>query len=264
MEIYLSKMLSTVVDREVNYFLKTTDDEIYMNELIGKTICIEFLNEIKCIKCGRITDKSFSQGYCYPCSRTAPETESCVLHPQTCLAHEGIARDMEYAHSHCLSEQVVYLANTGDLKIGVTRISQIPTRWVDQGAEYALPIAIAPNRYTAGIIEVELKKHVNDKTNWRKMLSTIADSSINLLDERTRIQNLFPKSLRNYCVTNYDVTQLQFPVTEYYSKINSFSFEKENRISSVLTGIKGQYLIFSDGIVCNIRKYSGYKVNLII
>lgn len=263
MELHLSKMRSEVESGNVHYYLRTVDSEIHVNELLGKEISIEYLNEIKCTKCGRITSKSFSQGFCYPCFKTAPETESCVLHPETCTAHEGVARDMQFANENCLTDQIVYFANTGGLKVGVTRIKQMPTRWVDQGAEYALPIAVAPNRYTAGHIEVALKKHFSDKTNWRKMLSGHADPNVDLLKERNKIIDLLPASLKEYFNDTYELTTLRFPVMEFPEKVTALNLEKNPNVSGQLMGIKGQYLLFKDGSVFNVRKFGGYKVKVI-
>ena len=141
-----------------------------VNDLIGKQITISFANRITCVGCGKDTKKSFAQGYCYPCFISVPQTEECVLRPELCKAHEGIARDMEYARDNCLVDQYVYLALSGGLKVGVTRYHQIPNRWVDQGATKAIKLLVAKNRFTAGLIEVALKKIMADKTNWRKML----------------------------------------------------------------------------------------------
>ena len=153
----------------INYFLPLGDQKVAMNELIGKSLSMEFQGQIHCIKCGRKTGKSFAQGFCYPCFTTAPETEECVLRPELCRAQEGVARDMEYAKQHCLGEHVVYLSFTSGVKVGVTRHTQVPVRWIDQGAIRAIEFARTPNRYTAGLLEVAMKAHIADKTNWRKL-----------------------------------------------------------------------------------------------
>ena len=147
------------------YHLPLGDHRVEMNALIGKELNLDYHDKINCIRCGRETRKSFAQGFCYPCFTTAPETEECVLRPELCQAHKGIARDMEYAQKHCLSEQVVYLSLTSGLKVGVTRHTQVPTRWIDQGAVKAIELARTPNRFYAGLIEVALKAHIQDKTN---------------------------------------------------------------------------------------------------
>ncbi len=162
--------MQTVLNDPVSYYLPIGGNELYMNEMIGNNILLEYLGEIHCIRCGRKTSRSFFQGYCYPCYTSAPETEVCVLNPELCRAHLGEARDMEYAKGHCLIEHVVYLSITSGIKVGVTRNTQVPHRWIDQGAVMAIEMARTPNRYLAGLAEVSLKVYVGDKTNWRGML----------------------------------------------------------------------------------------------
>jgi hypothetical protein len=245
----------------VQYALPLDDNKIPVNDLIGTQITLEYLGHIHCIRCGRETKKSFAQGYCYPCFTTAPETEECVLKPELCRAHEGIARDMDYAREHCLSEQVVYLAMTSGLKVGVTRSSQIPTRWIDQGAIRAIELARTPNRYTAGLLEVALKEHVADKTNWRKMLSGSDPGETDLALEKQRLSGLVPPEFAPYLIPDDRKTELEYPVLHYPEKIVSLDFEKDPLVSGVLTGIKGQYLMFDRNRVINLRKFGGYQVS---
>ena len=257
----IRKMRTELAD-PVRYFLPVSGEEIFMNELIGSKIQIEFLGEFHCIRCGRKTAKSFAQGYCFPCFRTAPETEECVLHPEMCRAHEGIARDMTYAEKHCLADQVVYLSYTSGLKVGVTRISQVPHRWIDQGAVAAVEIARTPNRYLAGLIEVFLKGHLDDKTNWRNMLKHLLLAEGDLLDRKQEVLRLLPDELAQFGSRNDVVTKIGYPVEAYPLKTGSLNLEKDMLIQGVLRGIKGQYLLFSNGKVINIRKYGGYRVRL--
>jgi hypothetical protein len=256
----ISKMRTSRENR-VQYHLPLGNSQIYMNDMIGRGIQLEFLGKIHCIKCGKETKKSFAQGYCYPCFSTAPETEECVLRPELCRAHEGIARDMDYAGKHCLSEQVVYLSITSGLKVGVTRSAQVPTRWIDQGALKAIELARTPNRYIAGLMEVAMKNHVRDKTNWRKMLSGSDPGPIDLLGEKERLKALVPEELRAYLSEDDDITELSYPVERYPEKIRSINFDKDPELSGILTGIKGQYLMFDQNRVINIRKFEGYLVS---
>ncbi len=233
-----------------------------MNKLLGKQITLEYLGHIHCIKCGRETRKSFAQGYCYPCFSTAPETEECVLRPELCRAHEGVARDMEYAKKHCLSDQVVYLSLTSGIKVGVTRASQVPTRWIDQGAIRALEFARTPNRYMAGLLEVALKNHLADKTNWRKMLSGSDPGDMDLSQEKQRLTPLIPTELAAYINDDMQAVELEYPVLQYPEKIKSLNFEKDPIVSGVLNGIKGQYLMLDQNRVINMRKFGGYLIRL--
>ena len=254
--------MSTELNNPVDYFLTLGDQKIHMNELINKNISITYLDEIHCIRCGRKTSKSFQQGFCFPCFRTAPETGDCILRPEMCHAHEGVSRDMEWSKNHCLQDHIVYLAISSGLKVGVTRLAQIPTRWIDQGASYAIKIAQTPNRNTAGLIEVNLKKYFADKTNWRNMLTNKIDTETKLLEQKNRVKKLVKKNFVQYFIDDNDIIEINYPVIEYPQKVNSFSFDKEKNITGKLMGIKGQYLIFDGGRVLNIRKHNGYKVKL--
>ena len=244
----------------VEYQLPLGSQKISMNQLLGKQINMTYMGTINCIRCGRETNKSFAQGFCYPCFATAPETEECVLRPELCRAHLGEARDMDYATKHCLTEQVVYLSLTSGLKVGVTRSSQVPVRWIDQGAVKAIELARTPNRFTAGELEVALKAHMSDKTNWRKMLTGPGPVDIDLTEEKGRIVELVPDHLKSHVTDNNRVYEFTYPVELYPEKIKSLNFDKEPEISGVLSGIKGQYLLFEDNRVINMRKFGGYLI----
>lgn len=249
-------------EKVIQYFLPLGKELINMNDLLGVPIIMEYLGQIHCIKCGRETRKSFAQGYCYPCFSSAPETEECVLRPELCRAHEGVARDMEYAKKHCLSDQVVYLSLTSGIKVGVTRGSQVPTRWIDQGAIRALEFARTPNRYSAGLMEVALKAYLADKTNWRKMLSGSDQGEVDLLKEKQRLTVLVPPELASYITDDNQQMELEYPVSEYPNKIRSLNFDKDPLVSGVLMGIKGQYLMLDQDRVINMRKFGGYFIRL--
>ena len=255
----LSKM-KVIQAEPVQYSLELSGQKILMNQLLGRQLHIAFQHEINCIHCGRKTSKSFGQGFCYPCFTSAPEASECVLRPELCQAQLGISRDMSWSQEHCLQDHFVYLALTSAIKVGVTRHSQVPTRWIDQGAWKALKIAKTPNRYIAGLIEVELKKHLPDKTNWRHMLTNQMDLKRNLIEEKQRVLSLLPESLSIYKLDENTETELVYPVLEYPSKVNSLSLDKNPVIEGTLTGIRGQYLYLGSDRVVNIRNHSGYKV----
>ncbi len=263
--LHIGNMLkmNSFYDIPVRYSLMLDSNEIAINSLLEKEITIKYLHEIYCIRCGRKTSKSFAQGYCFPCFRSAPETEDCVIRPELCKAHEGISRDIDFARKHCLIDHYVYLAYTSNIKVGVTRITQIPTRWIDQGAIRAIKIAKTPNRYLAGRIEVLLKDHFRDKTNWRSMLHDInINISTDLKIEKDKAIKLLPEEFRNYALPENEITEIQYPVQCIPSKIISIDLDKTDVITDVLCGIKGQYLIFKSGKVLNVRKYNGYRIEL--
>ncbi|HKJ41689.1 MAG TPA: DUF2797 domain-containing protein [Sunxiuqinia sp.] len=251
------KMRTELAD-PITYFLPVGDQEVAMNELIGQQISMKFEGQINCISCGKRTKTSFGQGFCYSCFQTAPEADQSIMRPELSKAQFGIARDMEWSEKHDLIDHYVYLAVSQDLKVGVTRTHQIPTRWIDQGASRAIRLAKTPNRHIAGIIEVLLKNHFTDKTNWRAMLQNHVDESIDLLDEKKKAREYLSAELKQYFSDEDEVVQLNYPVVNYPSKVSSVSFDKKPVIEGKLMGIKGQYLIFDKNQVLNIRKHNGY------
>ncbi len=254
--------MKTVLEDVVQYQLPIGNELVPVNELIGKSLTLKFMDEINCISCGAKTPKTFGQGYCYKCFISVPETSECILNPELCQAHLGISRNMEWSSNHCLTSHYVYLAVSSGLKVGVTRSSQIPTRWMDQGASKAIKLAMTPNRYLAGVIEVELKKHMSDKTSWQKMLKNEVDLEVNLENEKQKAWELLNSDLQQYVIEDDEITEIKYPVISYPVKIKSVGFDTLKDYSGKLTGIKGQYLIFENYLVLNIRKHGGYKIKL--
>lgn len=257
----LNKMV-TEHFQPVRYFLPVGTERIYMNDLLNRALKISWLNEIYCLGCERKTNKSFGQGYCYPCFISVPETDDCVLRPELCRAHEGIARNMDFAQEHCLQQHYVYLALSSEIKVGVTRHSQIPTRWIDQGAWKAVRVAQTPNRYTAGLIEVALKKTFTDKTNWRHMLMDKINNEASLPDKREMLASVLPEMLVPFLFNDDEIIEIFYPGSAVTHKVSSFDIEKHTVLNGTLTGIRGQYLIFDNEKVINIRKYGGYLVEI--
>lgn len=248
-------------DDTVHYWLPVGDELIDMNERIGHPISLRFDGQIDCIKCGRRTKKSFGQGFCYPCFRSAPEASECILRPELCRAHEGVARDMQWAKKHCLQEHVVYLAKSSAIKVGITRGHQVPTRWMDQGASEAVVFARTPNRYTAGVLEVAMKAHLTDRTNWRKMLKNEV-SDADLLATKAELAPGVDAELREFVTVEDELVTIDYPVTAYPEKVKSVSFDKHPVIEGELLGIKGQYLLLDEDRVLNMRKHQGYAISV--
>ena len=248
----------------IQYSMVLSDKIISINEHIGSEIKLEWLGIIHCVKCGNKTNKSFFQGFCYPCFISAPESSECILKPELCQAHEGISRDMEWAEIYCLSDHYVYLSLTSGIKVGVTRYTQIPTRWIDQGAIKALKIAKTPNRYLAGAIEVKLKDFVSDRTSWQKMLKNDVNQELDLYEYRETLKENLPSELKEYILDSEEEKLIQYPVSEYPQKIKSINFDKVKEYKGKLTGIKGQYIYIDNEFVVNMRKYSGYyfRINM--
>jgi len=256
----LHKMRVELKD-EVNYSLNLSN-QLLMNDLIGKNISLKWTGKIVCSNCEKSIKKTFSDGLCYNCFISSPQGSDCILRPELCRAHLGEGRDVAWEEAHHNQPHVVYLAASDIVKVGVTRVTQIPTRWIDQGASAAIIIAETPNRYEAGRLEVELKSFFSDKTNWQRMLKNEVDESIDLLEEKWTLHDQLPSDLREYFSENDEVIEINFPALEFPMKVLSMSFDKTLEISGKLMGIKGQYLIFEEGKVINMRKHTGYFVEI--
>jgi len=268
---HLAKMEATLSDT-VSYQLPLDDHRVPLNEAIGESIAIEHIGDIHCIHCGRRSKKSFSQGYCYPCFTKLPQCDTCIMSPERCHFHHGTCRDPAWGEKYCFTDHFVYLANSSGVKVGITRGTQLPTRWIDQGATQGLPIFRVQTRYQAGLIEDCIREFVADKTSWQKMLKgnaesvdlaairddllAKAESGLELLEQEFGLQAL----QRLY---NETTTEINFPVHEFPEKVKSFNLDKQPLVEGVLKGIKGQYLILDTGVI-NIRKYTAYNVQFSI
>ncbi len=258
----LLKMESALEGHEVFYTLWLNEKPVEMNALLDKQIRFVFQGQINCVSCGKITRKSFGQGFCYQCFTTSPLAEECVLKPQLCRAHLGIARDINWAQEHCLQPHYVYLANTGNLKVGVTRRSQIPTRWIDQGASSAIKLCQTPNRHIAGIIETYLMQFYKDKTSWRRMVTNEEPSSIDLVNAKKEALALLPGELQQYALDDNTLFLAQYPVLQWPQNPVQINLDNDAEIDGTLKGIKGQYLFFDRERILNIRRFSGYLIDL--
>lgn len=264
------RKLQVAAVNPVAYRLPVGDEAIDLNTRIGQHISLTYNGEINCVHCGRKTSKSFNQGYCYPCMQTLAECDSCLIKPELCHYHEGTCREPAWGEEHCFQDHFVYLANTSGLKVGITRQTNVPTRWMDQGATQALPIYRTRDRLTAGQVEVILKQHVADKTAWQRMLKG-GEEAIDLGEARDRLHAEIEKEINDLnnlhdepmveFLPRDQLLEFTYPVSVYPEKVTSLNFDKTSHVAGVLLGIKGQYLILDSGVL-NIRKFSGYKIRL--
>ena len=255
------RKMTTKLGDEVQYILNLSSD-VLMNGFIGNKIRLEWNGVINCSACNKVTKKSFGQGFCYPCFANSPQASPCILRPELCRAHLGEGRDVEWEEKHHNQPHIVYLAKSSAVKVGITRGDQVPTRWIDQGASAAIRLAETPNRYEAGRVEVALKEFFTDKTNWRKMLTNDVDETIDLEEEKWALEEHLPQDIIELFSENDEIIEINYPVLEYPEKVKSLSFDKTPIIEGKLMGIKGQYLLFEGGEVLNIRKHTGYFINV--
>ena len=247
-------------------------DQIEMNTVLEHYLKIHYTGDIYCIHCGRKTRKSFAQGYCYPCFSHLAQCDSCIMSPEKCHYQAGTCREPDWAEKNCMNDHFIYLANTATAKVGITRASQIPTRWIDQGATQALPVIKVSQRYYSGLMEVIFKQHISDRTVWQKMLKGEPEK-IDLLLLKQQIMDKLKFQIatlqeqyhaRDFQLLSEDqITQIKYPVVQYPHKVKSLNLDKTPLITGRLLGIKGQYLILDCGVI-NIRKHGGYQIELTI
>ena len=246
-------------DGKVSYQLPLGDELVPLNEFIGKEIFFEYTGVINCTACGVKTKKTFGGGYCYQCFSTLAQADICVVKPEKCHFHLGTCREEDWGQSHCFVPHTVYLANTSGLKVGITREKKPVTRWIDQGAVEALPLGTVKTRLDSGKVEMAIKEHISDKTNWRKMLKGEV-KDIDLVAMRKEMLGCLPAGV-DFTPSSDASTKIKYPVNEYPDKIKSFNLDKDPQVKGCLNGIKGQYLILDTGVI-NLRKYAGYKLKL--
>jgi len=254
----------------VSYSARLGDNEVALNPLIDQQLKLIFSGSIYCIHCNRKTNKSFNQGYCYPCFQKLAQCDSCIIHPERCHFEQGSCREPAWGEKYCMQDHIVYLANSSGLKVGITRATQVPTRWIDQGATQALAIMRVRSRLQSGTLEMAFKQHVADKTNWRDMLKGKA-AELDMAGERDRLLAACEEDVKELMarfgffaisvLKGIDAVSIDYPVQAYPEKITSLNFDKEPVVSGTLKGIKGQYLIFDSGVI-NLRRFSGYEVEL--
>ncbi|MFT4524704.1 MAG: hypothetical protein ACI85F_000851 [Bacteroidia bacterium] len=248
-------------DDVIRYNLELGPDRILMNALLGKKIRFDFDGQINCVVCGTLTKKAFGQGFCYPCFMNSPQNAECIIRPELCEGHLGKGRDPEWEKRNHVQPHFVYLALSSGLKVGITRDHQIPTRWIDQGANQAIIIAEVPYRQLSGLVEVALKEFYADRTIWQRMLKNEVTED-NLILKKEEALSRLPSELQQYGLEHDDLWKLNYPSLDTPIKVKSYRLEKVPSIEGVLTGIKGQYLILDNQNVINIRNHAGYFVRL--
>ncbi|MFY9179203.1 MAG: DUF2797 domain-containing protein [Venatoribacter sp.] len=266
----LEKMLITPDQQGLAHYRLNlgSNSELNLNQALEKRIQMEFAGQINCRHCQRLTRTSFGQGYCYPCFTSLAQCDSCMMAPEKCHYHLGTCREPEWGERVCFADHIVYLANSSGLKVGITRVSQMPTRWLDQGATQALPIARVASRRISGLLEDTFRQQVADRTSWQKMLKGVAPE-IDLSQARDELFRTFAKQLdalkhefgeNAITLLKEDEFQFSYPVLSYPTKVTSHNFDKTPAVSGRLLGLKGQYLMLDSGVM-NLRKFTSYQIS---
>jgi hypothetical protein len=258
------------LESPVRYAMSLGEEQVELNSYLEKPIQLLFTGLIHCVNCGRKTAKSFNQGYCFPCFQKLAQCDSCIIHPEKCHFDQGTCREPAWGERYCMQDHIIYLANSSGLKVGITRATQVPTRWIDQGATQALAIIRVRSRLQSGTLEVMFKQHVADKTNWRDMLKGDA-TELDMHSEAARLLQLCASEIKELeekfgffaisILNGVDTVSIKYPVITYPEKVASLGFDKTPIVEGVLLGIKGQYLIFDSGVI-NMRRFSGYEIQL--
>jgi len=262
--------MQTELSDTVRYTLTAGGEEHCVNDWLGQSLQLKFAGAIHCVACDRLTKKSFNQGYCFPCFRKLAACDSCIVSPEKCHLAEGTCREPDWAEMHCQVPHIVYLSNTSSVKVGITRETQLPTRWIDQGATQAKPIARVATRHYSGLLEVLCAKEVGDRTAWQTMLKgNGAPQDLEQIRQQlmSSCEHGIADLTLNYGAASFefledaDETWIDYPVLSWPEKVKAHNFDKQASVEGTLMGIKGQYLMLDTGVL-NIRKFGGYEVEI--
>ena len=256
----LLQKMTTEIHTPVRYFLDCEGDVLLLHDCLGHQLSME-LEGTQCLNCHK-EKPIFRQGFCHSCFFEIPQAADWVMRPELSKAHLDIEdRDLTYEKKVQLQPHIVYLALSSHLKVGITRKSQVPTRWIDQGAHQALPMLEVPNRYLSGVAEVAMKEIFSDKTNWRKMLQNEKET-VDWSAARNQFVGRLPEELKPYLQTEQSPMEIHYPVNQFPQKVKSLNLSKTPNYSGKLVGVKGQYLLFEDQTVFNVRSNEGHRLKI--
>jgi hypothetical protein len=256
------KKMTSIHDNPVRYIIDFDNDLIFLNQIIGKKIKIHKTG-CCCLSCFENL-QIFANGFCKKCFFESPIAGDWIMKPELSKAHLGIEdRDISYEKKVQLQNHIVYLSKTSGIKVGVTRSNNMSTRWIDQGAIEAVELIEVPNRYLAGAAEVKLKEKFSDKTNWRKMLTSNFEEADIIKNKKIALDAL-GSEFEEFFKTDSEVMKFNYQIDKSIDSVKSVSLKKSDDIEGKLIGIKGQYLIFEDYSVFNVRSNEGYVVDISI
>lgn len=269
----------------VGMALSLTPDYSIANHSVSHMgrIMLRHKSRFQCTVCGRETKKLFD-ACCFPCFQNSAQADRCLLNPVKCHYAAGTCREPDWGEENCYQAHYVYLAFTDKLKVGITRATQVPTRWIDQGATSAVLLAKVGSRHQAGLLEAYLSSRFADKSHWLKMLKT-GNNKMNssefeqarqealslmrsgLADSNTAPQltaaavRSRPDAARVEFLDDALLVNLDYPLwSGLPEKITSMNLDKFPQIESRILGVKGQYLILEEGVL-NVRRHEGYVVD---
>lgn len=258
----LRKIILSVAEPSVRAFVPIGRHLVDVNTLIGKKLRLHWPGMAECQSCRGIFSSLQAQGLCRKCFFESPMAGPSMVRPELSTAHLGIAdRDLEFERALQLQPHSVYLADSGGVKVGVTRTRQQVTRWLDQGASTAQVIAITDNRYEAGLIEVALKEHFSDKTDWRRMLAGETFDADFAAAIGVALEAI-PSDLKRFAQADGVKHQAHWSLAPGF-RAKSVKFSNHgDEIEAVLAGQRGQYLAFTDGRAINLRSHEGLFIGI--
>mgnify|MGYP005640615471 CR=1 FL=1 len=216
-----------------------------------------------CVVSGEPMKQAYRMGMSQKAFFESPISCPSIINPELSTIHTGVVlRDREFEERYHNVPHIVYLSRTNQLKVGVTGYGREQFRWNDQGAVEGIILCITPYRQLAGEIEVALKEYINDKTYWLGMLKDVSRNPDELLELKDECFDILGMNYEPFFSDDDTVHAIHYPVEHYPSKVMSIKLAKSPEGSGVLSGIKGQYLIFKDGRVMNVRAHEGCRVEL--
>lgn len=267
----LARMAITADDTgQAHYALRIGQHREPLNAWLGHDVALSFGGHIVCVNCQRSTRKSFGQGHCYSCFKRLARCDTCMMAPERCHYFQGTCREPEWGERHCFAPHVVYLASSSGAKVGITKPSQMPTRWLDQGAVQALPILSVASRRQSGLVEALFRSEISDRTHWQRMLKG-ETADVDLISLRDDLMARLAPGLASIrsefgedniqSHAEQTVARFDYPVLSWPERVKALNLDRTPQVEGRLMGLKGQYLILDTGVI-NLRKYTGYQVSV--
>lgn len=238
--------------------------DLPLSELVGTEVRLTISEDQYCTQCGTESKSS-------PCSGCAgePPHATCVMHPAAHCDYTGCPYP-DYKERSCSHSHIVYLAATDRIKVGISRESRARCRWAEQGASHAIPIARAPNRKAAGIIEKALGEEWPQRHRHQWYLPM--DNAVERLIDDALATDLIPEKLwpcylwddadreavRDAIV---DVPSITAPSLNERLTSNQYALSAGETREGRVLGIRGE-IIATDSFVVNLNEHSGHPVTI--
>lgn len=87
---------------------------------------------------------------------------------------------------------------------------------------------------------------------------------LNLAEIRDSLRQHIPEEAQEYYIASNSETNIHYPVKQYPQKVKTLNLDKTPEFEGVLKGIKGQYFLFEDQTVFNVRSNEGYVVEIVL